>query len=112
MGEQSQIQGAKLKHGLEGIKSLFGGDIIRDVRGPGCMIGVEFTTPGFNKKASQACLENGMLLLPASVYPTIRFIPPLTVTDGEIEIGLNIFRTSIEDVLLEGNNDEELQQAT
>merc|ERR1712038_824277 len=97
------------KQGLEGIKSSFGGDIVRDVRGPGCMIGVEFTTPGFNKKVSQACLENGMLLLPASVYPTLRFIPPLTISDDEVEIGLDIFQQSIRDVLDE-DGDEELQQ--
>mmetsp|Transcript_15611 Transcript_15611/g.23652 ORF Transcript_15611/g.23652 Transcript_15611/m.23652 type:complete len:425 (+) Transcript_15611:149-1423(+) len=107
--EQSQIQGAKLRKGLKEMQSLFGNDIIRDVRGPGCMIGVEFVTPGFNKKVSQACLQNGMLLLPASVYPTLRFIPPLTISDDEVEMGLDIFQQSIRDVLDE-DGEEELQQ--
>merc|ERR1712070_5509 len=93
------IQGSKLKDGLKELQTSFGKDIIRDVRGPGCMIGVEFSTPGFNKKASEACLQNGMLLLTASVYPSMRFIPPLTVSDEEIGIGLDIFQKSIEDVL-------------
>lgn len=108
--EQSQIQGAKLKDGLKEMQTSFGKDIIRDVRGPGCMIGIEFTTPGLNKKVSQACLQNGMLLLPASVYPTLRFIPPLTVSDEEISIGLDIFQRSIEDALDKDGGDR-FQQA-
>jgi|TARA_B110001452_G_C14799770_1_gene279075 4-aminobutyrate aminotransferase len=66
------------------------------------MIGLEFepdAPEGINKLVSQACFENGMLLLPASVYPTIRFIPPLTVSDDEIEMGLNIFEKSLKEVL-------------
>merc|ERR1711884_1021482 len=60
-------------------------DVIRDVRGLGCMIGLEFyqghgVPDGINKLVSQACFDNGMLLLPASVFPTVRFIPPLTVS--------------------------------
>merc|ERR1712070_418922 len=97
--ERAMIQGSKLKDGLKELQTSFGKDIIRDVRGPGCMIGVEFSTPGFNKKVSEACLQNGMLLLTASVYPSMRFIPPLTVSDEEIDIGLDIFQKSIEDVL-------------
>mmetsp|Transcript_5418 Transcript_5418/g.7839 ORF Transcript_5418/g.7839 Transcript_5418/m.7839 type:complete len:423 (-) Transcript_5418:90-1358(-) len=108
--EKSLIQGAKLKDGLKELQTSFGKDVILDVRGPGCMIGVEFTTPGFNKKVSQACLKNGMLLLPASVYPTVRFIPPLTVSEEEVNIGLDIFQKSMQDVLDE-DGDEDLQHA-
>jgi 4-aminobutyrate aminotransferase len=72
--------------------------ILRDVRGPGCMVGVEMqknVPAGSSKAVSQACLERGMLLLPASVFPTLRFIPPLTVTKDEIDLGLEIFEDAL-----------------
>jgi 4-aminobutyrate aminotransferase len=74
--------------------------VIRDVRGPGCMVGVEMqqnVPAGTNKAISQACLARGMLLLPASVFPTLRFIPPLTVTKEEIDMGLEIFEAALKD---------------
>jgi len=98
--ERSRDRGKKLWAGLLDLQDRY--DVIRDVRGPGCMIGLEFepdAPEGINKLVSQACFENGMLLLPASVYPTIRFIPPLTVSDDEIEMGLNIFEKSLKEVL-------------
>lgn len=98
--ERSRDQGAKLKTGLSELQDRY--DVIRDVRGPGCMIGLEFqpdSPEGINKLVSQACFDNGMLLLPASVFPTIRFIPPLTVSDEEIEMGLDVFEKSLKEVI-------------
>ena len=37
--------------------------------------------------ARQTCLQNGMLLLTAGMYETLRFIPPLVVTEAEIDEG-------------------------
>jgi len=100
--QRSREQGAKLKSGLLDIQQRYK-DVIRDVRGPGCMIGVEFYNidekPKINTLVSQACFRNNMLLLPASVYPTLRFIPPLTVSDDEIEMGLHIFEKSLKEVI-------------
>lgn len=99
--ERSRIQGAKLKEGLLELQDRFP-DFIRDVRGPGCMVGLEFqpdAPEGINKSVSQSCFENGMLLLPASVFPTIRFIPPLTVSDEEVQMGLDIFEKSLKEVI-------------
>jgi 4-aminobutyrate aminotransferase len=76
--------------------------ILRDVRGPGCMVGVEMqkdVPAGTSKAVSQACLKRGMLLLPASVFPTLRFIPPLTTTKEEIDRGLEIFEAALNDTL-------------
>lgn len=98
--QRSKIQGAKLKQGLLDLKQKY--NVIRDVRGPGCMIGVEFypdESKKLNTLVSQACFKNGMLLLPASVYPTLRFIPPLTVSDDEIDLGLMIFEKSLKEVI-------------
>lgn len=72
--------------------------VIRDVRGPGCMVGVELQKDmpeGMSKAVSLACLGRGMLLLTASVFPTLRFIPPLTVTRDEVDMGLEIFENAL-----------------
>ena len=81
------------------------------------MVGVEFYEPtisddhhsggvrnvpqALNKLVSQQCLQNGMLLLPASVFPTVRFIPPLTVSKSEVDMAVEIFERSVEEVLTE-----------
>ncbi len=39
-----------------------------------------------------------MLLLTTSIYETIRFIPPLTVSAEEIEAGLRIFERALAQV--------------
>ena len=70
------------------------------------MVGLEFETSGpaacpagVAAAVSQACLARGMLLLTTSVFETLRFIPPLTVTAGEIDEALGIFAAALEDVL-------------
>ena len=45
---------------------------------------------------SKACLDGGMLLLTTSIFDTLRFIPPLVVSEAEIERGLAIFEAALE----------------
>jgi len=105
------------------------GSLIADVRGLGLMVGVEFNAgPDGSKlplppmasssdntvsKASKVpskiasrvqakCLEKGMLVLTTSVYETIRFIPPLTISKEEMAQGIKIIKESIEEVAKEG----------
>ena len=40
-----------------------------------------------------------MLLLTTSVYDTLRFIPPLTVSEAEVEEALGIFDESLAEVV-------------
>jgi len=94
-------QGLLLKNGLLALQQQYP-DWLRTVRGLGCMIGVEFHNSICNKQVSQACLRNGMLLLPAGgLHPTIRFIPPLVVTKQQIMEGLDIFEKSLKEVAAE-----------
>ena len=103
-----------------------------DVRGLGLMIGVEFAapTPAFGQKlpagasgsdntaaaagakapgsklasrVAAKCLEKGMYILTTSVYETIRFICPLTITEDEMALGVKIFQESVREVAQEGN---------
>lgn len=49
-------------------------------------------------KVNKACLERGMLILTTSVFETIRAIPPLNITEAELQEGLDIFKESLESV--------------
>lgn len=43
-------------------------------------------------------LVRGMILLTRSAYETVRFIPPLNVSEGEMENGLRIFEGALTEV--------------
>eukprot|EP00048_Salpingoeca_helianthica_P015334 m.226230 g.226230 ORF g.226230 m.226230 type:complete len:425 (+) comp16899_c0_seq1:22-1296(+) len=93
--ENSAKRGAQLKAGLEKLKGKFP---IRDVRGLGLMIGVEFNKDlpyGTASSVSKACLEHNMFLLTTSVYETVRFIPSLNVTAEEIDLALDKFEKAL-----------------
>lgn len=65
------------------------------------MVGVEFdesVKSGTTKYISNACRDRGMLLLSTSIFEVMRFIPPLTVSKEEIQIGLEIFDAALSDV--------------
>ena len=125
---------------------------IKDVRGLGLMVGLEFDAEcaaGTSGAVTQACLEHGMLMLNTSSYANplapinfvfflvnpktlmlssvlsgsvasflihadvrlhipmthrdndryeaVRFIPPLTVTKNEIDLGVDIFTKALDD---------------
>lgn len=95
--ENSRQMGEYLQSGLKDLQSQYP-NMIRDVRGLGLMVGVELQESLSSKALSQACFRNGMILLPASVFPTVRFIPPLTICRDEIDMGLNIFEESLKEV--------------
>ncbi|MGD0729527.1 MAG: aminotransferase class III-fold pyridoxal phosphate-dependent enzyme [Candidatus Micrarchaeaceae archaeon] len=76
-------------------------EIIGDVRGIGLMIGVEIVKNKRTKehgvkereKLLEIALKNGLLMLPCG-ESTIRIIPPLTISETNIEKGLDIFEKS------------------
>ena len=66
---------------------------IVDVRGPGLMIGVEFADPGDAERVRAWCLNERRLIL-MKAGPTnavIRWMPPLVVTDSDIELATAAF---------------------
>ena len=97
-------QGQRLTAGLRSLQDRF--SCIGDVRGPGLMVGVEFTDatggpdPSTAKAVLSACIDNRLLLLPCGTYAnTIRWIPPLIVTDDQIDAGLAIFERALVEVV-------------
>lgn len=98
--ENTRKRGAQLTTGLKKLQAS-GKYPIRDVRGLGLMIGVEFeptTCKGTATQVSTACLHHGMMLLTTSVYETLRFMPPLTVSEDECALALEIFEKALDDV--------------
>lgn len=60
---------------------------IREVRGKGLMIGIDVEQPA--GQIQKACLEAGLCISTAGAN-TLRFLPPLVITDSEIQRGLEI----------------------
>ncbi len=76
--------GARLRDGLEKLAS------VTSVRGRGLLLAAELVDGIDAKTVAAACLEEGLIV--NAVRPTsIRFAPPLTVTDDEIDHALAIF---------------------
>lgn len=76
---------------------------IGDVRGRGLMVGVEFTDKDGNpdattaSKVAQYCVEHNLLILICGSYQNvIRFIPPLTITQAELDEGLAVFEAAFD----------------
>ena len=66
---------------------------VESVSGMGMMIGIKTNKPARDVVAK--CLENGLVVLTAK--DKIRFLPPLNITEEELEEGLNIFKKVVEE---------------
>jgi 4-aminobutyrate aminotransferase len=89
-------RGVQLTTGLRKLQEEY--PLIGDVRGLGLMIGTEFTVNGkpadksITKAVIHSCEERGLLLLSCGTYDNvIRWIPPLVVTESQINDALAIF---------------------
>ncbi|MBI5027140.1 MAG: acetylornithine transaminase [Nitrospirae bacterium] len=78
--------GDYLRNGLEGLKKEFP-SIIADIRGKGLIIGMELTREC--KTITTACMERGVLVN-CTGGNVLRFIPPLIVTEKEINHLLDV----------------------
>src|SRR5712664_1905745 len=93
--------GAYLKRGLEKLMGKY--ECIGDVRGMGMMLGVEFvkskTTrepdPDLRDRVEVASFERGLILLGAGAN-TIRWSPPLILTEENVDVALEIFDEAID----------------
>ena len=68
---------------------------IKDVRGLGLMIATEFEDSLLQKDVLKEAYDRKMLLLTASIFNTLRYIPPLTVSAEEIDLACDILEDSI-----------------
>ena len=70
--------------------------IVTDVRGLGLMIGTEIAGTIKPFDVEKRCLEKGLCVSTAGAN-VIRFLPPLTITDEEMDAGLAIFRSVLKE---------------
>jgi 4-aminobutyrate aminotransferase len=95
--ENSELMGKRLRAGLHKLQAS-GKYPIKDVRGLGLMVGVEFERScdkGTAGAVAGACLDEGMMLLTTSAWECVRFIPPLVATTEEIDLGLEKFEAAL-----------------
>ena len=96
--QNSVVMGGRLQGELQALGRRHRDGVVRDVRGLGCMIGVELDArfpSGTAKAIAQECCNTGLLLLSCSVYETVRFIPPLSVNADEIDRAVEIFDAAL-----------------
>jgi 4-aminobutyrate aminotransferase len=68
---------------------------IVDVRGKGLMLAVEFDTGARRDRVVKEALDRGMLTLGCG-EKTLRLLPPLDVTEREIDLGTSILEAAID----------------
>jgi 4-aminobutyrate aminotransferase len=102
--ENATRMGARLMDHLRGVQEDF--PVIGDLRGLGLMIATEFSAedgaPATNaaKAVTQGCLERGLMLLTCGPWNnTVRWIPPLVVSAGQVDEGVGIFRDALSEVM-------------
>jgi 4-aminobutyrate aminotransferase len=101
--ENTRQRGQQLISGLMGLQSNY--PAIGDVRGLGLMIGSEFRDPQGKpdkvaaKAIVHACLERQLILLTCGPWDnTVRWIPPLVVSEQQIAEALEIFSRALSEV--------------
>ena len=94
--DNAKARGDQLMTGLRAIQALFP-SIVRDVRGIGLMIGVEFDTHEHSAAVEWAAFQRGLLTLECG-HSVIRMAPPLVLTEAEAEVGLEIFGAAVAEV--------------
>ena len=63
------------------------------VRGLGLMLGIEVKGPRTNKELAVRLAENGLLALTAG--DALRLLPPLTISQAELDRGLDILKRTL-----------------
>ena len=79
--------GARLRSGLE---KAAAGSSVRDIRGAGLMLGVEFPSHAAAEAVQEAAFERGLLTLECG-ESSLRFSPPLIVTESDVDTAVRIF---------------------
>jgi 2,2-dialkylglycine decarboxylase (pyruvate) len=106
LAARAQQMGARLAEGLRGLQRRHA--CIGDVRGRGLLLGLEFATAGGRDAAAisdavtDVALELGLsanIVRAGLSGGTMRIAPPLTVTDAEIDLGVDLLDAAISRVM-------------
>jgi 4-aminobutyrate aminotransferase len=91
--ENAAARGAQAVAGLAPLQSRYP-SLVRDVRGRGLMLGVEFDTAEHAEEVQWAAFQRGLLVLECGAS-SVRMAPALTVTEAEMATALRIFAESV-----------------
>ncbi|HXC61203.1 MAG TPA: aspartate aminotransferase family protein, partial [Nitrospiria bacterium] len=93
LAKQAGQKGRRLREGLKRVAE-YGG--IRDVRGKGMLVGLEFDHPGLTRRFVLACRKAGLLLGWTLHSDTVvRLAPPLVISQKELDRGLMIMQDAL-----------------
>jgi 4-aminobutyrate aminotransferase len=99
--EESLIDNATRRGGqaTDGLRPLIDRHpgMVRDVRGKGLMIGVQFDSGETAEAVQWAAFERGLLVLEAG-DDVVRLSPPLIVDETDVETATRIFGEAVEEV--------------
>jgi len=90
-----RARGNQLRDGLSELKERY--PVLRQVRGPGLMVGASFEDPARVPEVIRHCLREGrLILMNAGTYGNIvRWMPPLIVTSSEIDEAVSAFANAL-----------------
>ncbi|MGD8457064.1 MAG: aminotransferase class III-fold pyridoxal phosphate-dependent enzyme [Anaerolineales bacterium] len=101
--ENAKARGEQLMAGLRHLQKQY--PVIADVRGLGLMVGAEMRDSNGKPDATtakaiiEACFEEKMILLDCGLWDnTVRWIPPLIITEDQIAEGLDRFEKALKRV--------------
>ncbi len=83
----AKVIGTYLRKSLDDLAARYDG--IREIRGRGLMIAMEFTQPGEAARFEQACFQRGLLVLGCG-QNAVRLAPPLIVTRHDVDVAADI----------------------
>ena len=84
--------------------------LVRDVRGRGLMLGIEFDTADHAEEVQWAAFQRGLLVLECG-KSSVRLSPALVVSEGEMATALRIFAEAVAAVAGEGSDQPILRAA-
>jgi 4-aminobutyrate aminotransferase len=93
--ENAVAMGSRFVEGLNAIRDRH--PVIRDVRGLGLMIGVQFADHDHMAAVEQAAFRRGLLVLGCG-DDVIRISPPLTIAGDQVDTALEVFEDAVAEV--------------
>jgi acetylornithine/succinyldiaminopimelate/putrescine aminotransferase len=97
LGARARARGEFLKARLLSLQDCFP-HLIKDVRGRGLMLGMELAEQKFGMALVKDALKRGLFVLPAGDGSVIELIPPLIVTEEEIDKAVSILTDSLDKI--------------
>lgn len=104
--ERAALLGKRLKEGLLALQQRY--DCIGDIRGRGLLLGLDLVKdrrskapdPELAQSVARACLDLGMMTsVVRGGLGIFRIAPPMTITDEQIDLGLEIFDRALAKVI-------------